>query len=260
MDRSLSCLWSDETFKGLNDSERVVYLYLLTNQHTNILGLYAIPMKVMLVEIGFKDMNILKVCMNTLIKKKLIRYDLNTECILIPALVPSIPISPDVMKPILESLPKTLLLANFRRCIQDNMKKRIAETKKFFDDTVDKDTPFFEQKRFETEKKTAKKRKPSRPIDESLLNEFWAAYPRKEGWEHLRHLFHRMTFSASERFNLLSAAKNYAEECTRSGIDAKYITLPSNFVQNGKYLDYVAVKTMTYKKDEDVKDILSWEG
>lgn len=44
--------WSDSWIVELDPLERYLYLYLLTNEHTNIAGVYELPMRVMAFETG----------------------------------------------------------------------------------------------------------------------------------------------------------------------------------------------------------------
>jgi len=44
--------WSDGWIATLNPLERYLYLYLLTNEHTNISGIYELPINIMAFETG----------------------------------------------------------------------------------------------------------------------------------------------------------------------------------------------------------------
>ena len=49
--------WSDSFVVELNPLDRYLFLYLLTNEHTNIAGIYELPLRVMAFETGLdKDM------------------------------------------------------------------------------------------------------------------------------------------------------------------------------------------------------------
>ena len=47
--------WSDNWIVGLDPLERYLYLYLLTNEHTNISGIYELPLKIMAFETGLDN-------------------------------------------------------------------------------------------------------------------------------------------------------------------------------------------------------------
>lgn len=56
-------IWSDSYFLKLDPTEKLLFLYLLTNEKTNICGIYELPLKIMSTETGIeKEMieNILK--------------------------------------------------------------------------------------------------------------------------------------------------------------------------------------------------------
>lgn len=47
--------WSDNFIANLNALDRYVFLYFLTNEHTNIAGIYELPIKIMEVETGLQE-------------------------------------------------------------------------------------------------------------------------------------------------------------------------------------------------------------
>lgn len=50
-------MWSDQWITELDPVEKLLFLYLLTNERTNIAGVYELPLKIMAVETGIeKDM------------------------------------------------------------------------------------------------------------------------------------------------------------------------------------------------------------
>jgi hypothetical protein len=53
--------WSDSYIIKLSMTERFLFLYFLTNEHTNIAGIYEIPLRVMIFESGMKEKDILKI-------------------------------------------------------------------------------------------------------------------------------------------------------------------------------------------------------
>ena len=65
--------WSDSWISNLDPIEKLLYLYLLTNEHTNISGIYELPVKLMSVETGIEKEMILKI-FSRFIKDKKIKY------------------------------------------------------------------------------------------------------------------------------------------------------------------------------------------
>ncbi|HLD92212.1 MAG TPA: hypothetical protein VI795_02315 [Patescibacteria group bacterium] len=55
-----SKFWSDSYIRKLNYSERYLFLYFLTNEHTNIAGIYEITMDAVLFETGLEKIFVLK--------------------------------------------------------------------------------------------------------------------------------------------------------------------------------------------------------
>lgn len=59
--RSISTrMWSDSYFEKLDPTEKLFFIYLLTNIYTNICGIYEIPLKIVAVETGIDKEMILK--------------------------------------------------------------------------------------------------------------------------------------------------------------------------------------------------------
>ena len=53
--------WSDNYISNLDPIEKLLFLYLLTNEKTNICGLYELPLKIMAVETGIEKEMIVKI-------------------------------------------------------------------------------------------------------------------------------------------------------------------------------------------------------
>ena len=47
--------WNDSWVRKLNSLDRYLFLYLLTNEHTNICGIYELPIGTMAYEIGIDE-------------------------------------------------------------------------------------------------------------------------------------------------------------------------------------------------------------
>ena len=60
--------WSDNFIVNLDPLDRYIFLYLLTNEHTNISGIYELPLKVMAAETGLEP-EMLKVILSRLEQK-----------------------------------------------------------------------------------------------------------------------------------------------------------------------------------------------
>jgi len=52
--------WSDNFIQELNPLDRYLFLYLLTNEHANISGVYELPLKTMVTSIGMRSSQLKK--------------------------------------------------------------------------------------------------------------------------------------------------------------------------------------------------------
>ena len=64
--------WSDTWISNLDPIEKLLFLYLLTNERTNIAGVYELPLKIMAVETGIEK---------EMIEKILERFKIDTKVI-----------------------------------------------------------------------------------------------------------------------------------------------------------------------------------
>ncbi len=48
-------VWNDNYIFNLDPSEKLVFIYLLTNEHTNISGIYEIPLRIISIETGIEN-------------------------------------------------------------------------------------------------------------------------------------------------------------------------------------------------------------
>ena len=54
-------LWSDSWVSELDPIEKLLFLYILTNERTNICGIYELPLKLMAVETGIEKEMLIKI-------------------------------------------------------------------------------------------------------------------------------------------------------------------------------------------------------
>ncbi len=66
-------IWRDSYIENLDPSEKLLFLYLLTNPDTNISGIYEIPIKIIAVDIGF-DKEMTKKILDRFHKDNKIKY------------------------------------------------------------------------------------------------------------------------------------------------------------------------------------------
>ena len=75
--------WTDPKISDtFSTDEKLLYLYLLTNPHTNLCGCYEVSMKQIAFEAGFTAQQAVKL-MSSLMEKRVINYDENTREVLL---------------------------------------------------------------------------------------------------------------------------------------------------------------------------------
>lgn len=67
-------LWGDSWIRKLNPLDRYLFLYLLTNEHTNICGIYELPIATMAYESGLDERDLIKTMIPRL-KPKVYHYN-----------------------------------------------------------------------------------------------------------------------------------------------------------------------------------------
>ena len=70
--------WTDKKFKNLSENSRYLFIYLLTNSHSHMSGIYYLPIPFAEHETGYSTQKIKK-CFSELIKSNLIKYDADEE-------------------------------------------------------------------------------------------------------------------------------------------------------------------------------------
>lgn len=76
-------LWKDDAVLKLDHLSKLVYMYLLTNQDTNICGYYKLTMLSITTELNLNDEEVRQV-LSGLVDAKLIKYDAKESLVLIP--------------------------------------------------------------------------------------------------------------------------------------------------------------------------------
>lgn len=75
-------LWTDPKFKSLSDDSKIIFLYMLTGPHKNILGFYFLPIPYGAYDLGWESKRFDK-GLRELLDKGLISYDFETSVIFI---------------------------------------------------------------------------------------------------------------------------------------------------------------------------------
>lgn len=75
-------LWTDPKFKCLSDDSKIIFLYMLTGPHKNILGFYFLPIPYGAYDLGWDNKRFDK-GLHELLDKDLISYDFETSVVFI---------------------------------------------------------------------------------------------------------------------------------------------------------------------------------
>lgn len=75
-------IWSDDKFKALSDDGKLIFLYLLTSGHRNVIGLYHLPIPYGSYDMNWEVKRFTK-GLQELLDKGLVNYNFNTNIVLI---------------------------------------------------------------------------------------------------------------------------------------------------------------------------------
>jgi hypothetical protein len=73
-------IWTDPEVKALSVTEKLVFVYLITNQHTHVSGIYYLPKPFISHELGISNSTVTK-ALDTLSRGYLCFYDTPTEVV-----------------------------------------------------------------------------------------------------------------------------------------------------------------------------------
>lgn len=93
--------------------------------------------------------------------------------------------------------------------------------------------------------------------DDKIFENFWAAYPRRDGKAKAIASFRRFVKLPDDSEALIRSATNYAQECI--GKDPKFIKLPTTFLQDGYWREWVTRLSIAQPKS-DLSSIFGKEG
>jgi len=128
-------IWQDETFKTLDSDAQMLFIYLLTSPHSNLIGFYYLPMAYVAEDLGNPCETLSKPFRN-LCEKGLIEYDSAAKVVLVRNYLKYNPIqNPNQAKgavAVLESVPRTRLLAAFLECVEKHCPNHFETVSKPF--------------------------------------------------------------------------------------------------------------------------------
>ena len=183
--------WTDLKVRSLDPMDKFVFLYLITNPHSHLSGIYGIPMMYLEHETGL-DSNGAKRAIDGLIDQKLIQYDWKYQVVWVVNMLNYQVINDSTMiavKDQLDSLHECPLIKAFTKRYHTLLAKWGTQCRQPGDKEKDQDQ--------EKDQKEYKKKDKEEDCKEeeriSLFDQFWSCYPRKIGkgaakkaWEKLK--------------------------------------------------------------------------
>jgi len=229
-----SLIWKDKKFNELSNTSKLIFVYLLTTPHRNIIGLYYLPLDYLKFDLGL-DKGFSK-GFSKLLENGFIEYDEDTNMILVKKFLKYNPLENknQVTSAInrANDLPPTYLMLSLIEHLQqvdgdrcDLLIKELKRLGKGLDKGLPKGLPKgYGKQEEETEEGT-----------EEELKHLWNLYPKKKGKEvsmkKLPLLIKKYSFEEIKR-----CIERYVKETTDS--DMQYIKNGSTFFNSG-YVDYL---------------------
>lgn len=128
-------IWQDETFKTLDSDAQMLFIYLLTSPHSNLIGFYYLPMAYVAEDLG-NPCETLSEPFRNLCERGLIEYDSAAKVVLVRNYLKYNPIqNPNQAKgavSMLKNMPRTHLLAAFLECVEKHCPNHFETLRKPF--------------------------------------------------------------------------------------------------------------------------------
>ena len=235
--------WNDNYICNLDPIEKLLFLYFLTNQNTNIAGVYEINLKQVSLDTGIDREMVLKILSRFESEKKIFYFEgfiifsnfikhQNQQSEKIKSGIEKILTElPEKVKKFISKQIKGYPYPFTFNIIKSNIIKSnsIQSNTKNGKDGFEK---LAEEKNQEPVKETA--------LDnpELRFNKFWKFYSRREGDDKkIRELFRKEIVSEKDFENLIKSVRNYKELTANRPLE--YVMLPITFLK--KYKNYIDV-------------------
>lgn len=263
--------WTDpKVTDDFTPEDRYFYLYLLTNQHTNISGCYELSIRQMSIDTGYSKDSIEKLIDRMQKTHNVIRYSAeNKEVLIVNWAKYNWSLSPKVKKSITDSIfkIKTQGFREFLLKLNEHIDE-ICQGHSYSIDTLSIEYPYTINTTFslcsvsdslysmsENEKSNDKKKVHALEVDD-LFESLWKLYVRKEGKSAVNKKAKEEIFKVGYD-RMKKCIEHYAEE--KRGCDKQYLLMGSTFF-NGRYKDYLVdeepekEQTPEVTEEEDISD------
>lgn len=249
-------IWRNPDFRALPKDLRILFLYLLTSEHSNMIGYYYLPLAYIHHDTQF-SIEMVPAMLRELCEREKVAYDFNREVVLLKRYLHWNPVrGENMIKGALgaaKGVPKGVLLGDFVKCA----KKFCPDYKARWDGLLTGNepppnplaTPSEPPPNTEpvtvpvtvpvTDISSPKRKRVEYPPE---FEEFWNVYPRTKQVpkkDALKAWNARLKDEGVTSDRLITAAKNYADTCRRRGTSEDYTMYPSTFLgPNEKWLPY----------------------
>lgn len=124
--RIASRIWTDEKFEEFDTTTKLLYLYIISNHHCNMIGYYRLPKKYIKADLDLDDKQLDK-AFSKLLDEQLIKYDDNRSIILVKNYlkyntIQNINQAKGALKKLAE-LPANILVEEFKDTVKANLKQ-----------------------------------------------------------------------------------------------------------------------------------------
>ena len=214
-------MWGDNWFSGLDPTERYLFLYFLTNEHTSLCGIYEIPLRIMAFETGL-DMEMLNKIILRFSEDGKIHYQDGWVCVVnyeeYQIMNPSMKSSADKS---LHSVPPSVLYwFRAKNHLVDTLSTSCGHNK---DKDKDKDKD--------------KNLCSSATRTNEQFTEFWFAYPRKQAKQDAEKAFRAAKLKPEQLQTILQDIQRRRASADWMKDGGQFIPLPATYLRGKRWED-----------------------
>ena len=253
--------WTDSKIADtFSPDEKLMYLYLLTNPHTNLCGCYEISFRQIAFEIGFKKDQVDKL-IKALQEKRIVVYEVETgEVLIVNWHRYNWTLSPKFRKPLINEI-KAIKHEPFRQYLENLLKK-------YSDDTVSIPYPypmdttvlFCSDPVTDTVTDTVTVNVPNanrKSIAEDF-EELWKAYPRKQGKRNAFEAYKRARKDGITDKEIMAGIEAYSEYVRVSGTEPQFIKMGGTFFNQRAWNDDWTPRRKKDRLEQQFEDVDRW--
>ena len=243
----LTSVWTDEKFIHFNSDTKLLWLYLLTCKHSNMIGLFNLPKTYIASDLGWVIERVSEP-LGILYRNGMIEYDENTQMILLVNNLKHRPIEgPKQLigaKKVLDELPETLLFKRFNEItdtLSEGYRKGLERVSKPL--RLPKPVSCIRKPVTVTESEAVKTPLSAKNADGDRFAQFWAQYPRHEK--------RKNAFEAFKRLNLKNETfEKIMESLSKQKLSDQWIR------DDGKYIPHPTTWLNGHRWEDDIKNCI----